>query len=96
MGQEAIVGCDECGQDSCKFSGVTVCGLPLSAVKMEVACFSEKALSPTRLHDDTLGDHSACINRREGVICETLIIDWLELATWNLPSFNISINEPHH
>lgn len=81
MDQEAIVGCDACGLDSCQFFGGTVCGRPLSAVKMEVACFSETALSLTRLHDVTLEDHSVSINRREGLIRETVIIDWLQLAT---------------
>jgi hypothetical protein len=75
------VGYDAFGRDSCQFLVGTVCGRPLSAVKMEVACFSETALPLTRLHDVTLGDHSICINRQEGFICETLIIDWLELAT---------------
>ena len=78
------MGCDACNQDSCQFFGGSVCGLPLSAVKIEVACYSEKALSLTRLHDDTLGDHSVCINRREGFMFETLIIDWLVSASGNI------------
>jgi hypothetical protein len=58
------------GCDACELIGGTVLIHPLSALKMEVACFSETVVSVTRLRDVTLGDHTVCINRREALICE--------------------------